>query len=229
MMKPSNSPTQGQPNPRKSRLKVAFGTLSRRQIVFRGLGLVLCRKQTTRNLTQPKFSGNSVINSNNSNTNARLFHVSVRLFGRSIGRVAGREINRIFPKIPPFFPAWLPCITHRCCLTRCGITLRKPRHHGVITTHIMFLLFLAQEGGGGVHCRQLISRKKDHKKAHAAFLSMSQMHDCPPPPRTVKVLFPWTPCRQCRTGVCLPVGREGGMPIPTRGVGYSLPDTYRGR
>ena len=53
VMKPTNSPTQGQPNPRKNRLKVAFGaTFFPQQIIFRGLGLVLCRKQTARNLTQ---------------------------------------------------------------------------------------------------------------------------------------------------------------------------------
>ena len=53
-MKPSNSPTQGQPNPRKNRLKSGiWATFFPQQIVFRGLGLVLYRKQTTRNLTQP--------------------------------------------------------------------------------------------------------------------------------------------------------------------------------
>ena len=40
--KPSNSPTQAQPNPRKIRLKVAFwATFFPQQIFFRGLGLVL--------------------------------------------------------------------------------------------------------------------------------------------------------------------------------------------
>ena len=52
-MKPSNSPTQGQPNPRKIRLKSGiWATFFPQQIIFRGLGLVLYRKQTTRNLTQ---------------------------------------------------------------------------------------------------------------------------------------------------------------------------------
>ena len=52
-MKTASSPTQGQPNPRKIRLKVAFGPLFPTTITFRGLGLVLYRKQTIRNLTQP--------------------------------------------------------------------------------------------------------------------------------------------------------------------------------
>ena len=53
-VKPTNSPTQDQPDPRKNRLKVAFWTtFFPQQIIFRGLGLVLYRKQTTRNLTQP--------------------------------------------------------------------------------------------------------------------------------------------------------------------------------
>ena len=54
----ANSPTQGQPkaNPtlEKMRVKVAFGPLfSHSKFLFRGLGLVLYRKQTTRNPTQP--------------------------------------------------------------------------------------------------------------------------------------------------------------------------------
>ena len=43
-MKPSNSATQGQPNPRKIRWNVAFGPL---------FPTALYREQTTRNLTQP--------------------------------------------------------------------------------------------------------------------------------------------------------------------------------
>ena len=50
IMKPTNSPTQGQPNPTKIRLKVAFGPLFPTEMTFRGLGLVLYRKQTSRNL-----------------------------------------------------------------------------------------------------------------------------------------------------------------------------------
>ena len=54
--KPSNSPTQAQPNPRKIRLKVAFwATFSHSKHFFGGLGLVLYRKQTARNLSQPNF------------------------------------------------------------------------------------------------------------------------------------------------------------------------------
>ena len=57
-MKPTNSRTQGQPNRRKSRLKVAFGPLvPTANIFFRGMGLIpSSRKQTTRNLTQPSSS-----------------------------------------------------------------------------------------------------------------------------------------------------------------------------
>ena len=52
IMKPTNSPTQGQLNPRKIRLKVVFGPFfSTANTLFRGLALVLYRKQT-RNLTQ---------------------------------------------------------------------------------------------------------------------------------------------------------------------------------
>ena len=50
IVKPTNSPTQGQPNPRKIKL---LGHFFPQQLIFRGFGLVLCRKQNTRNLTQP--------------------------------------------------------------------------------------------------------------------------------------------------------------------------------
>ena len=53
VVKPTNSPTQGQPNPRINRLKVAFGALFLTELHFRGLRLILYRKQTTRVLTQP--------------------------------------------------------------------------------------------------------------------------------------------------------------------------------
>ena len=60
-MKPTNSLTQGQPNPRKNRLKVAFGPrFFPQQIVFRGLGLVLCGKQTTRKPNPTRFSANAL-------------------------------------------------------------------------------------------------------------------------------------------------------------------------
>ena len=53
-MKPTNSPTQGQLNPRKKiMLKVAFRPLFSHSIyIFRGLGFDLYRKQTTRNRIQ---------------------------------------------------------------------------------------------------------------------------------------------------------------------------------
>ena len=55
VMKPTNSPTQGQPNPRIIRLKQAFGPLffHSKYFFFRGLRLILYRKQTTRNTTNP--------------------------------------------------------------------------------------------------------------------------------------------------------------------------------
>ena len=54
-IKPTSTPTQRQANPRKNRFKVAFwAALSHSKRCFRGLGLVLYRKQTTRNPTQPK-------------------------------------------------------------------------------------------------------------------------------------------------------------------------------
>ena len=55
IMKPTNSPTQGQPSPRKKvGLRPHFGSLFHHSKSFsRGLGLVLCRKQTTKNPTQP--------------------------------------------------------------------------------------------------------------------------------------------------------------------------------
>ena len=52
-MKPTNSPTQVQPNPRKNRLKVAFGPLLSTANIFSLVGIGLYRKQTTRNPTQP--------------------------------------------------------------------------------------------------------------------------------------------------------------------------------
>ena len=48
-MKPTNSPTQGQPNPRKNKL----GHIFPQRVIFRGLGLILRRKQTTITPTQP--------------------------------------------------------------------------------------------------------------------------------------------------------------------------------
>ena len=44
----------GQPKPRKNRLKSGiWATFSHSKKSFRGLGLILCTKQATRNLTQP--------------------------------------------------------------------------------------------------------------------------------------------------------------------------------
>ena len=54
--------SQGQPNPRKIRLKSdVWATFSHSKIVFRGLGLTLYRKQTTINPTQPTFSANTLV------------------------------------------------------------------------------------------------------------------------------------------------------------------------
>ena len=55
IIKPTNSPTQGQLNPEKNEVKSGlWATFSPQQIRVRGLGLVLYRKQTTRNLTKTK-------------------------------------------------------------------------------------------------------------------------------------------------------------------------------
>ena len=54
IMKPMNSPTQGRPNPRKNRLKVAnWATFSHSKYFFVGWDLFHIGKQTTRSLTQP--------------------------------------------------------------------------------------------------------------------------------------------------------------------------------
>ena len=56
IMKPTNSPTQGQPNPKKNRLKVAFGPFfPTAKYFFLWVGIDLCRKQTARNSTQPNY------------------------------------------------------------------------------------------------------------------------------------------------------------------------------
>ena len=51
-MKPTDSPTRSQPNPRKVRLKVAFGPPFPTANIFSWVGIDF-RKQTTRNPTQP--------------------------------------------------------------------------------------------------------------------------------------------------------------------------------
>ena len=62
IMTSTNFPTQGQPNPRQNGLKGGiWATFFPQQIFFCGLELVLYRKQTTRNLTQPFFSANIVV------------------------------------------------------------------------------------------------------------------------------------------------------------------------
>ena len=52
IMKPTNSPTQRQPNPRNIWLKVAFGPRFPTTNNFSWVGVGLCRKQTTKNPTQ---------------------------------------------------------------------------------------------------------------------------------------------------------------------------------
>ena len=77
IMKPTNSPTQGQPKPTKNRFESGIlGHFFPQQMVFHGLGLVLCRKQTTRNLAQPKFSPNTLLT--RSWSNGQLFFFGVR-------------------------------------------------------------------------------------------------------------------------------------------------------
>ena len=48
IMKPTNSPTQGQPNLRKNRLKVAIGSLFSTANILSWVGIGFYRKQTTR-------------------------------------------------------------------------------------------------------------------------------------------------------------------------------------
>ena len=55
IMQPTNSPTQGQPNPGKFGLKWHLIHFFPQQLFFRGLGLVLYGKQTTRNPTHPDY------------------------------------------------------------------------------------------------------------------------------------------------------------------------------
>ena len=56
IMKPTNSPSQGQPNPRKSRLKVAFGPLfPTANCFFRGLGLIFVWKTDYKKPNPTKF------------------------------------------------------------------------------------------------------------------------------------------------------------------------------
>ena len=57
-MKPTNSPTPGQPNQRKNRLKVEFW--GPQQILFRGLGLILYRKDYKKP-NPTKVSANTVV------------------------------------------------------------------------------------------------------------------------------------------------------------------------
>ena len=62
IMKPTNSPTQGQPNPSKIRFKVAFEPLFPTANIFlRGLRFIFCRKLTTRNQTQPNSPPNTLM------------------------------------------------------------------------------------------------------------------------------------------------------------------------
>ena len=62
IVKPTNSPTQGQPSPRKIRLKVALGPLffPSQQIIFRGLGLIFGRETDYEKPNPTKFSSNTV-------------------------------------------------------------------------------------------------------------------------------------------------------------------------
>ena len=61
-MKPSNSRTQGQPNPRKNRLKVAYlGHFFPQQLFSVWWDWFIYRKQTGRNPTQPHSPPNTVV------------------------------------------------------------------------------------------------------------------------------------------------------------------------
>ena len=60
-MKTTNSPTQGQPNPRKMRLEVAFGPLSPTVNDFSWVGIGFIQETDYKKPKPPKFSANSLL------------------------------------------------------------------------------------------------------------------------------------------------------------------------
>ena len=59
-MKPANSPTQGQPNPRKTRLKVAFwATFFPQQVMFSWAGIDFIYETDYNKPAPTKFSANT--------------------------------------------------------------------------------------------------------------------------------------------------------------------------
>ena len=54
-MKPTNSPTQGEPNPRNVRLKVVFGPLFPTANIFSWVGIGFKWEKDCQNLTQPNY------------------------------------------------------------------------------------------------------------------------------------------------------------------------------
>ena len=64
IMKPTNSSTQGQPNPRKIRLKVACGPLFPTANIISWVGIGLDREQTYKKINPTKFSANTIVINN---------------------------------------------------------------------------------------------------------------------------------------------------------------------
>ena len=62
IMKPSNSPSQGQTNPRKNRVKVAFGPLFPTEINFSWVGISLIQETDCKKPNPTKFSANTLFN-----------------------------------------------------------------------------------------------------------------------------------------------------------------------
>ena len=60
-MKPTNSPTQGQPNPRKIRLKVAFGPLFPTANNFSWVGIDFVEGTDYKEPNRTKFSANTLM------------------------------------------------------------------------------------------------------------------------------------------------------------------------
>ena len=80
-MKPTNSPTQGQPNPRKIRVKAAFGPLFPTANNCRWVGIDFINREQTRTPTQPKFLRKyPTTNTINTNTNTNTTTTTTTIF-----------------------------------------------------------------------------------------------------------------------------------------------------
>ena len=63
-MKPTDSPIQGQPNPRKIRLTVAFGPLFPTANIFSWVGIDFIQETDYKKLNPTKFSANTLLTRN---------------------------------------------------------------------------------------------------------------------------------------------------------------------